>query len=191
MKAVLKKIIVWLLTLEAKVVLARFKPKIVAITGSVGKTSAKDAIYAVLTTKFSARKSEKSFNSEIGAPLTILGLPNGWNNPLAWLVILVSGALVLFWRKYPDLLVLEIGADRPCDIKNLASWIKPEVVVITRFAKVPVHVEFFASPRQVIEEKMNLVRALKENGILILNGDDDDILEAQSEIRQKAVFYGF
>ena len=189
-KKILKKIIVLILTLEAKIALARFKPKIVAITGSVGKTSAKDAIYAVLATKFSTRKSEKSFNSEIGAPLTILGLPNGWNNPLAWLVILASGALVPFRRKYPDWLVLEIGADRPGDIKKLASWIKPDMVVITRFAKAPVHIEFFASSRQIIEEKMNLARALKEDGILILNGDDDDILEAKGEIRRRTILYG-
>ncbi|MFA6273351.1 MAG: UDP-N-acetylmuramoyl-tripeptide--D-alanyl-D-alanine ligase [Candidatus Paceibacterota bacterium] len=191
MKTIFKKIIVAILTLEAKAVLARFKPKIVAITGSVGKTSAKDAIYAVLATKFSTRKSEKSFNSEIGAPLTILGLPNGWNNPFVWLVILVSGALCLFQKKYPEWLVLEIGADRPNDIKKLASWIKPDVVVITRFAKIPVHVEFFASPRQVIEEKMNLARALKEDGVLILNGDDDDILEAKDEILRRKIIYGF
>src|SRR3989338_2974908 len=191
MKTILKKIIVLILTLEAKAVLARFKPKIVAITGSVGKTSAKDAIAVVLATKFSARKSEKSFNSEIGAPLTILGLPNGWNNPLAWLVIIVSGVLCLFRKKYPEWLVLEIGADRPDDIKKLASWIKPDIVVITRFAKIPVHVEFFASKRQIIEEKMNLARALKENGVLILNGDDDDILEAQNEIRRPVTTYGF
>src|SRR3989344_4961914 len=191
MKTILKKIIVLILTLEAKAVLARFKPKIVAITGSVGKTSAKDAIAVVLATKFSTRKSEKSFNSEIGAPLTILGLPNGWSNPLAWLVIMVSGALCLFRKKYPEWLVLEIGADRPDDIKKLASWIKPDVVVITRFAKVPVHIEFFASPRQIIEEKMNLARALKEDGVLILNGDDDDILEAKNEIRRPTILYGF
>ncbi|TSC67611.1 MAG: hypothetical protein CEO19_134 [Parcubacteria group bacterium Gr01-1014_73] len=180
-----------ILTLEARIALARFKPKIVAITGSVGKTSAKDAIAAVLAIKFSTRKSEKSFNSEIGAPLTILGLPNGWNNPMAWLVIMVSGALGLFRKKYPNWLVLEIGADRPGDIKKLADWLKPDVVVITRFAKVPVHVEFFASPRQVIEEKMNLVRALKEDGVLILNGDDDDILEAKDEVRRRTILYGF
>lgn len=191
MKSFFKKIIVGILTLEARIALTRFKPKIVAVTGSVGKTSAKDAIHAVLATKFFIRKSEKSFNSEIGAPLTILGLPNGWNNPLAWLVILVSGALSLFRRKYPDWLILEIGADRPGDIRKLASWIKPDVVVITRFAKVPVHVEFFASPQQVIEEKMNLARALKENGILVLNGDDDDILEAKNEIRRRTILYGF
>ena len=57
MKSILKKIIVWILTLEARATLARFKPKIVAITGSVGKTSAKDAIAAVLAIKFSSRKS--------------------------------------------------------------------------------------------------------------------------------------
>src|SRR3989344_8201223 len=99
MKTILKKIIVLILTLEAKAVLARFKPKIVAITGSVGKTSAKDAIAVVLATKFSTRKSEKSFNSEIGAPPTILGLPNGWDNSLGLLGVIVSGGLCLFRQK--------------------------------------------------------------------------------------------
>jgi UDP-N-acetylmuramoyl-tripeptide--D-alanyl-D-alanine ligase len=191
MKTILKKIIVWILTLEAKIVLARFKPKIVAITGSVGKTSAKDAIAAVLATKFSTRKSEKSFNSEIGAPLTVLGLPNGWNNPLAWLVIMVSGALVLFRRKYSEWLVLEIGADRPGDIKKLAFWLKPDVVVITRFAKVPVHVEYFDSPEKVIEEKASLIKALKLGGTLILYAGDKEAeaLKPRAEGRM-VVTYG-
>ena len=56
-------------------------PKVVAITGNVGKTGAKDAIAAVLTRKYTDRKSYKSFNSDIGVPLAIHGLPNAWANP--------------------------------------------------------------------------------------------------------------
>ena len=81
MKTTLKKIVVKVLTWQARIVLVRHRPKIIAITGSVGKTSAKDAIFTVLSKFKTVRKSEKSFNSEIGLPLTILGLPNGWNNP--------------------------------------------------------------------------------------------------------------
>ena len=76
MKKIFKKIIVWILQIEARLVLKKYKPKIVAITGSVGKTSAKDAIYIALGSAFFVRKSEKSFNSEIGVPLTILGCQN-------------------------------------------------------------------------------------------------------------------
>ena len=77
MKNIFKKIVIAILTLEARLVLVRYKPKIVAVTGSVGKTSTKDALYSVLAGDFRVRKSEKSFNSELGVSLTVLGLPNG------------------------------------------------------------------------------------------------------------------
>ena len=63
MKSIFRKIIISKLEFLAKLVLKKYRPKIVAITGSVGKTSTKDAVYAVLSTKFFVRKSEKSFNS--------------------------------------------------------------------------------------------------------------------------------
>ena len=75
---ILKKIVVTILTWEARAILARYQPKIIAVTGSVGKTSAKDAIFAALSEWEYVRKSEKSFNSEIGVPLTILGCENAW-----------------------------------------------------------------------------------------------------------------
>ena len=81
----LKKLIIYILTLESKLVLKKYKPRIIAVTGSVGKTSTKDAIYAILAaTGKHVRKSDKSFNSEIGVPLTILGVGNAWKDPLGW-----------------------------------------------------------------------------------------------------------
>jgi UDP-N-acetylmuramoyl-tripeptide--D-alanyl-D-alanine ligase len=73
MKNIFKKFISEVLKAESKLVLMKYKPKVVAITGSVGKTSTKDAVYAVLSKFFYVRKSEKSYNSQIGLPLTILG----------------------------------------------------------------------------------------------------------------------
>ena len=90
MKSVFKKIVVAVLTFEAKVLLRRTKPFIIAITGSVGKTSTKDAIFTILKNHKKTRKSQKSFNSEIGVPLSILGLPNAWGNPFLWLKKLVK-----------------------------------------------------------------------------------------------------
>ena len=95
MKDIFKKIIVFILTFEAKVLLKRTKPNIIAITGSVGKTSIKDAVYEVLKGHMHVRKSEKSFNSEIGVPLSVLGLPNAWSNPLRWLKNIIDGALLV------------------------------------------------------------------------------------------------
>ena len=178
-----KKIIVIILTWEARLVLLRYKPKIVAVTGTVGKTSAKDALYSVLAGHFPTRKSHKSFNGEIGVPLTILGLPNGWNNPFIWLKNLLKGfflclpiPLTLNSKPFPSWLVLEIGADHPGDIERLGKWLAPDAVVVTRLSEVPVHVEFFKSPKEIIREKGFLVQSLKDSGILFLNSDDKDII---------------
>src|SRR3990167_8276508 len=119
LKQIFKKIIIYLLILESKLTLKKYKPKIVAITGNIGKTSAKDAIFTVLSSAYFVRKSEKSFNSEIGIPLTILGLPNGWSNIFIWIYNIFDGLKLIFLKNhYPKWLVLEIGADRPGDIEK-------------------------------------------------------------------------
>ncbi|MBP6888882.1 MAG: UDP-N-acetylmuramoyl-tripeptide--D-alanyl-D-alanine ligase [Candidatus Pacebacteria bacterium] len=174
MKDLIKPLIVTALTWEAKMVLKRHKPFIIGVTGNLGKTSTKDAIYTVLKDHFHVRRSEKSMNSEFGVPLTILGEKSAWNNPFKWVFVLVRGFFVAFGKEYPTHLVLEIGADRPGDIKAITSWIKPDIVVVTQFGQVPVHVEFFKNREAVVEEKGYLVKALKKNGVFIWNADDHD-----------------
>jgi UDP-N-acetylmuramoyl-tripeptide--D-alanyl-D-alanine ligase len=143
------------------------------VTGSVGKTSTKDAIFAVLSPTEHVRKSDKSFNSEIGLPLTILGRPNAWNNPLRWAQNILDGLFLMFMpTNYPDWLVLEVGADRPGDISSLASWLTVDVAVITRLPDVPVHVEYFDSPDEVVKEKASLINALRPEGTLVVYADD-------------------
>src|SRR3989338_617386 len=126
MRSIFKKIISKLLEIEARLVLRKYKPRIIGITGSVGKTSTKDAVFAAISSHFHARKSEKSFNSDIGIPLTIIGLQNAWSNPLKWMANIISGlSVILFRGDYPKWLILEIGADRPGDISRVAKWLKP------------------------------------------------------------------
>lgn len=174
MKDYIKAVVVRILTWEAKLLLKRHSPKIVAITGSVGKTTTKDAIYRVLKTTYSVRKSEKSFNSELGVPLTILGLPNAWNSPIGWLHNILFGFIhAIFSRDYPDYLVLETGVDAPGDMERLVGWLTPDIVVLTRLPDVPVHVEHFSSPEAVVNEKMKLAHALPHDGVLIYNADDN------------------
>ena len=168
-----KNILTWLLKQEAKSVLSKYQPKVVAITGSVGKTSTKDAIAAVVGARYSTRASQKSFNSEIGLPLTVLGVENAWRSPLRWAGNLLDGLTLMFTRaKYPEWLVLEVGADRPGDISSLVPWLKTNVVVITRLPEVPVHVEFFSSVDEVVQEKASLIDTLQPGGTLLLYGDD-------------------
>jgi UDP-N-acetylmuramoyl-tripeptide--D-alanyl-D-alanine ligase len=189
MKSFFKKIIVAILTWEAKTAIRIHKPRIIAITGTVGKTSTKDALFVVVNSQFDTWKSQKSFNSEIGVPLTILNLQNGWSNPFLWLANIFKGfvyclpkSLVPF-VKFPQWLVLEVGADHPHDIENLTKWLKPEAVVLTRLSDVPVHVEFFDSIEQLFKEKAFLVRSLKDGGRLFLNADDKDVMEMKDERR--------
>ncbi len=176
MRSTFKKIVATILRFEARLLLSKYRPRVVAITGSVGKTSTKDAVFEVVAASAHARKSEKSFNSEIGLPLTILGQPNAWSNPLRWAETLVDGLMLYASRHpYPEWLVLEVGADRPGDIRSLAKWLRVDVAVITRLPEVPVHVEFFDSAEAVLEEKASLINALKQDGALVLYADDKKV----------------
>lgn len=193
MKSVLKSIIVTIITLEAKLILRKYKPTIIAVTGSVGKTSTKDAIYSLLSGFVHVRKSDKSFNSEIGVPLTIIGCPNAWNSISGWFANIMHGLDVIFSTResYPKFLVLEIGTDRPGDIRALTKWLNIDVAVINRISEVPVHVEYFKDRAQLVDEKLSLVRALSKNGSLILYGDQAEIRDIMPPAGQKVFRYGF
>jgi UDP-N-acetylmuramoyl-tripeptide--D-alanyl-D-alanine ligase len=191
MKSVLKHAIVSILTIEARILLRRTKPTIIAVTGNVGKTTTKDAIYAVLKDHTHCRKSEKSFNSELGVPLTILGLANAWSDPLSWFKNIVDGFMIAMMpHGYPDVLVLEMGVDRPGDMKRFARWIKPDVVVLTRLPDVPVHVEYFETPEAVIAEKLELVKALKPDGVFVYNNDDEKVRHTAAHMSNQTIGYG-
>jgi UDP-N-acetylmuramoyl-tripeptide--D-alanyl-D-alanine ligase len=191
MKEILKKSVAKILELEARAILKKYNPRIIAVTGSVGKTSTKDAIYAVISKSFYTRKSEKSFNSDIGVPLTILGCNNAWSDPLKWLQNIWQGfSYIIFKKSYPEWLILEVGADRPGDIKKISKWLKPDVVVVTKFSKVPVHIEYFKSKEEVVAEKGNLVDALKHDGVLVLNSDDEDVFAFKNKTQNKIITYG-
>lgn len=189
-KEIFKKIITAILTIESKVVLLRFKPKIIAITGSVGKTSTKDAIFTSLSNSLKVRKNQKSFNSELGTPLTILGLENAWSDPILWIKNIFLGLLVPFKKEYPEWLILEIGSDHPGDVSRVAKWLKPNVVVVTALPKVPVHVEFFSSPEALNEEDLSIIKYMKEDGTLVLNADDKLALAAKEKFAGKVLTYG-
>jgi UDP-N-acetylmuramoyl-tripeptide--D-alanyl-D-alanine ligase len=192
MKTGVKKILAHALRVESKLVLYKYKPKIIAITGSVGKTSTKDAVYAVLSEVAYVRKSEKSFNSEIGLPLTILGIPNGWNDPMLWTKNILKGLWLFLWpHKYPEWLVLEVGVGKPGDMKQTASWLKTDVVIMTAIGQTPPHIEFFNSHKHLVEEKSELIKTLKPNGTLVLNADDSVVIEMKSKTKNVSTTYGF
>ncbi len=191
MKKILKAILVFSLAFLARAVLHRYKPRIVMVSGSVGKTSTKDAVAVALSPRFYVRKSEKSFNSEFGVPLTILGVGNPWDDPLEWLSVLKSAvALLILPNHYPAMLVLEVGADRPGDIARILRYATPDAVVITRLPDIPVHVEAYASPEQVREEEFSPAYALSAGEPLIVPSDDLWSLESAKRIPARIFSYG-
>lgn len=192
MKPLLKSIIVKLLSWEASLVLKRHKPIVVGVTGSVGKTSTKEAIASVLAKKYDVRKSAKSFNSELGVPLTILGEDNPWSSITGWAGLLARGLWKgLFSREYPEALVLEMGVDRPGDMAHLTGWIRLDAAVVTHIGTTPVHVEAFPSVEAVAEEKMRILSAVQTDGAVILAHDDPTVLDYKDGIKQRVFTFGF
>lgn len=196
MKSLFKKILTILLTGEARALLARENPYIIAVTGTVGKTSAKDAIAAALAPRAPVRKSDKSYNSDLGVPLAILGERNQWGSVRGWWGVLTCGLLKITRHQVLDkkkFLVLEVGTDRPGDIRAIARWLRPHVVVVTRLSRAPVHVENFASVGNLIAEKGALVSAVRTGGTLVLNGDDADVSAYRALAPQgtRVISYGF
>ncbi len=194
-KKILKKVVVFFLQAEAKLILRKYKPKIVAVTGTVGKTSAKEAINLVLEKKFHCCKSEKSYNSELGVPLTIIGAKSAWNNIVEWVLVFIKGLKVILEKnRYSEWLVLEMGVGKPKDMEHLVSWARPDIAVVTAFAETPVHVERFKEPEELFREKAKLVSGLKEGGFAVLNGDDHAVMEVRQLAEKKnakTITFGF
>ncbi len=210
MKNFLLEILKRTLGFLAKLTLWRFKPKVIAITGSVGKTSAKEAIYAVLKNYRKTRKSVMNLNNELGLPISIIGdwpesdlklvskdFPAGRKKGkkfLFWLRVITAGFLnIIIGRKksYPEIIILEYGADRPGDIKKLTDIAKPNVGVITLVGEIPVHVEFFSGPEAVAREKAKLIEVLFSNDFAVLNFDNPIVMNMKEKTRAKIVTFGF
>lgn len=195
----------------------RFEPDVIAITGSVGKTSAKEAIYAALADKYRVRKSIGGLNTEIGLPISIIGNDNDFSeNELKivaphsffsdkqegkkikklffWLKVFFLG----FWRflfllksKYPQILVLECGVEYPNDMDKFLEIIKPKVGVITAIGDMPAHLEFFKGPEAVAREKGKLIEGLSSNGFAAINFDDKTSMDLKEKTRAQIRTFGF
>jgi len=184
------KILETILRWMAQVVLWKYHPQIIGITGSIGKTSAKEAVFTVLSAKFWARKSEKNYNNEIGIPLTIIGAESGNSSLLKWLKVFFKWIFVILLPlDYPDVVILEMGVDHPGDMDYLLSFIKPNVGIVTNISSS--HLEFFKTLENTAKEKGKLIEALPEDGLAILNNDDDLVLGMKERVKAPMSTYGF
>ena len=189
---IMHKLVAKILRKFADWVLGANNPKIIAITGSVGKTSTKDAIFAVLQKKFGKNvwKSYGNLNTDLGLPLAILKFkdtPYGWQWAPAMIAVFFKACYFKVFKKYPEILVLEYGADRPKDIKYLTQIAKPDVAVITSVG--PAHLEEFKTIDNVAKEKITLAKELNPDGVAVLNEDNEYIKKEAKKVYFEIVWY--
>lgn len=189
MRKIFLKLLQWKLKIIAQLFILRYRPKIIGVTGSVGKSSTKEAIYTVLRSRFNVRRSRGSYNNEIGVPLTIMGEESAGANIFGWVAILFRTIPNLIYdQDYPRILVLEMGVDRPRDLEYLLDFIKPRIGVITSIGAA--HLEKMESEEEVFKEKTKLVFKLPQKGIAILNFDDSRLRKLGLVLKRKVLFFG-
>lgn len=182
----------WILRVLAKWTLAKYGPSVIGVTGTVGKTSTKEAVYAVVKNIRSMRASSGNFNNEIGLPLTILGSWPRIAGKLFWVRVILASLWRLAVRgKYPEVLVLEYAADRPGDLRYLLEITRPQIGIVTAVGDIPVHVEFYSGPDAVAREKARLIEALPAQGFAMLNFDDEAVLGMRERTRSHVMTFGF
>lgn len=145
--------------------MTRFDTRVIGITGSVGKTTTKELVAEVLDERYVTLKSEKSYNNEIGVPLTVLKLTDRYERVVLEMSMYVEGEISLL-----------------CDIAP------PQVGVVTMIA--PVHLERAGTMQSIVDAKSELVEALPPDGVAILNIDDDLVMSMAGRTRARVVTYG-
>ncbi|MFZ0420830.1 MAG: UDP-N-acetylmuramoyl-tripeptide--D-alanyl-D-alanine ligase [Candidatus Sulfotelmatobacter sp.] len=138
---------------------------LIAVTGSAGKTTTKEAIAHVLGRRFRVLKSEGNFNNHFGLPLMLLKL-----------------------EPEHDVAVIEMGMSHAGEIRELAKIAQPEIGVVTNVAAV--HLEFFDSLAGIARAKYELVESLPSSGTAVLNADDEYVSQFGRDFRGKVVMYG-
>lgn len=177
----------------ARRAVVRERPRIIAVAGSVGKSSTKHAIGTALgagEAGSDVRVSAKNYNNELGVPLTIFDRPAPGRSAVAWIGLLVRATLVGLGlaRIGARTLVLEFGTDHPGDLKRLIAIAPPDVGVLTAIGAE--HTEFFGSVENVATEELALVRALGKSGVAVLNADDARVLEGRGMTPATVVTFG-
>lgn len=175
----------------AKLKLRRINPKIIGVTGSVGKTSLITALHTIISPSLRTKTTFRG-NSESGIPLEILGIKMKNFSTLSWLTTMALAPLKLIDNEKYEVLIVEMGVDAPSEPKNmgyLLKIVKPQIGIMLNVA--PVHTEQFNGDIDAIaREKGLLVTTMDANGVAIVNGDDERIAKLIPEIKAKVLTFG-
>ncbi len=169
MKAMFRRLVRPLLEHQVKRLIKAKRLKVVAVAGAVGKTTTKLTIAAVLQQKYRVLVHPGNFNAEIGLPLAVFNLdvPVIIINPFAWLWRLVQMEQLIHGDYPYDVLVLELGTDKPGEIPHFMTYLRPDIGVVTAVA--PEHMENFANLDAVAAEELALAAGSAQ---VVVNQDD-------------------
>lgn len=142
-----------------------FHIPIVAVTGSVGKTSTKEMIASILSVRYNVHKSKGNFNNEIGLPLSVLELDDSH-----------------------DVAVFEMGMRGFDQIRPLTGIVKPDIAIITNIGIS--HIEKLGSRQNILKAKLEILEGLAHDGTVVLNGDDELLSGLKGLLEHKTLFYG-
>jgi UDP-N-acetylmuramoyl-tripeptide--D-alanyl-D-alanine ligase len=191
MKKLFSRFILYYLRCFAKLKLKIIKPKIIGVTGSIGKTSAIHALHTIIS-PFYKTKTTFSGNSESGIPLDILNIDLKDYSASSWLKALVLAPFRVFNNEKYEILIAEMGVDSPDEPKNMSyllKIIKPDIGVILNVA--PVHTEQFGGNIETIaKEKGLLVTTMDKNNIAIINSDDTLLMKLKDKIKAQLKTFG-
>lgn len=190
MKIIFKKILQYYLKYITKLALAVHRPIIVAIAGSTNKTFVKEEIAGALKNSgINTGSDPKSFNTEIGLPLAILGLPSGYNSYKNWLPAILKAPFSVLRPDWPRVFVLEFGVSNRGDMKDLLSIAEPKVAVITEISQR--YLESFNDMDELAEEYECLVKKISKNGLVVLNNDNLRVISMAGAAKTKVISFGF
>lgn len=165
----LKRIILWLLEHKVKQYMKKHKPLLVVVTGSVGKTSTKQAVATVLNEKYQIRAHSGNHNTHYSVPTALMGVeyPDNPRSIQQWRAVFQAMNARISGEKDVDVIVQELGTDRPGDIKAFGRYLQPDVAIITAVSEE--HMENFGSVDDVAKEELAIAKFAK---LTIINRDD-------------------